>query len=50
MRKLTILALLTILTARSTSQSVKGIGVGTDSYKESPCACQIIAQPNYARG
>lgn len=31
MRKLTILALLTILTACSTSQSVKGIGTGTDS-------------------
>ena len=43
MRKLTILALLTVLTACSTSQKVKGIGAGTDSYKESPCACRIIA-------
>lgn len=50
MRKLTILALLTVLTACSTSQSVKGIGSGTDSYKLSPCACQIIVQPNYGRG
>lgn len=50
MRKLTILALLTVLTACSTSQNVKGIGTGTDSYKESPCACLIIEQPNYARG
>ena len=50
MRKLTILALLTVLTACSTSQSVKGVGSGTDSYKESPCACLIIEQPNYARG
>ena len=50
MKKLTVLALLTVLTACSTSQNVKGIGAGTDSYKLSPCACQIIAQPNYGRG
>lgn len=50
MRNLTILVLLTVLTACSTSQNIKGIGAGTDSYKLSPCACQIIAQPNYARG
>lgn len=50
MRKLTILALLTVLTACSTSQSVKGIGTGTDSYKLSPCACLVIEQPNYAKG
>lgn len=50
MRKLTILALLTVLSACSATQSVKGIGSGTDSYKLSPCACQIIAQPNYGRG
>lgn len=34
MKKLTILALLTVLTACSTSQNVKGIGAGTDSYKQ----------------
>ena len=50
MKKLTVLALLTILTACSTSQSVKGIGAGTDSYKESPCACLIIPQPNLSKG
>lgn len=47
MRKLTVLALLTVLTACSTSQ---GIGAGTDSYKESPCACLIIPQPNFSKG
>ncbi len=50
MKKLIILTLLSVLTACSTSQSVKGIGSGTDNYKESPCACLIIKQPNYARG
>lgn len=47
MKKLTILALLTVLTACSTSQNVKGIGSGTDSYKLSPCACLPIEQPNF---
>lgn len=46
MRKLTILALLTVLSAYSATQSVKGIGSGTDSYKLSPCACLPIEQPN----
>lgn len=50
MRKITILALLTVLTACSATQNVKGIGSGTDSYKLSPCACIVIKQPNYARG
>ena len=50
MRKLIITGFLALLSACSTSQSVKGVGSGTDSYKESPCACMIIEQPNYARG
>lgn len=47
MKKLTILALLTVLSACSTAQCVKGIGNGTDSYKLSPCACLPIEQPNF---
>lgn len=50
MKKLITLTLLTVLTACSTSQNVKGIGAGTDSYKESPCACLVIEQPNVSRG
>lgn len=46
MKKLTILALLTVLSACSATQNVKGIGSGTDSYKLSPCACLSIEQPN----
>lgn len=46
MKKLTVLALLTVLSACSATQSVKGIGSGTDSYKLSPCACLPIEQPN----
>ena len=46
MKKLTILALLTVLSVCSATQSVKGIGSGTDSYKLSPCACLPIEQPN----
>lgn len=46
MKKLTILALLTVLSACSATQSVKGVGSGTDSYKLSPCACLPIEQPN----
>lgn len=46
MKKLTILALLTVLTACSATQSVQGIGSGTDSYKLSPCACLPIEHPN----
>lgn len=46
MKKLTIMALLTVLSACSATQSVKGIGNGTDSYKLSPCACLPIEQPN----
>lgn len=46
MKKLTILVLLTVLSACSATQSVKGIGSGTDSYKLSPCACLPIEQPN----
>lgn len=34
------------LTACSSTQGTKGIGAGTDSYKESPCACLLIEQPN----
>ena len=47
MKKLMILALLTVLSACSATQSVKGIGSGTDSYKLSPCACSPIEQPNF---
>ena len=46
MKKLTILALLTVLSACSATQSVQGIGSGTDSYKLSPCVCLPIEQPN----
>lgn len=50
MKKLITLTLLTVLTACTTSQNVKGIGTGTDSYKESPCACLVIEQPNFMKG
>lgn len=34
------------LSACSSMQNVHGIGSGTDQYKQSPCACLLITQPN----
>lgn len=34
------------LGACSSAQNIHGIGSGTDQYKQSPCACLLITQPN----
>lgn len=46
MKKLLIIFGILFL-AGCTSQHLQGIGSGTDAYKESPCACMTIEQPNY---